>query len=124
MGSSRGHRYCEACAKAVAPIYPSRLWHLGNVGAWAFIFTAGPFLAVMPPLNLVTVPIFIFAASAMVGRVGEELNRAPSCPHCGRDVPETSAAPKLAGRLAGPAHERLVKGALVREAELVRDLRQ
>lgn len=111
--------HCEACEADVVALRPSPLWKLANVGVWAFIIVAGPFVAVMPPLNLVTIPIFFFAASAMVGYVSNELARAPSCSRCGRDV---LPAARLTGRATRPTHERLVERALVGEPELVRDL--
>lgn len=112
--------HCEACEANVVPVRPNGWWKVANVGVWAFIIVGGPFIAVMPPLNVVTIPIFFVAASAMVGAVSNELARAASCPRCGRDVPLTP--PALAGRLARPAHERLVERALVGKPQLVRDL--
>ena len=78
--------HCEACEMDVTALRPSRWWKVANVGVWSFIVVVGPFLVVMPPLNLVTVPIFTFAALAMVGYVSDKLGQAPSCPRCGRDV--------------------------------------
>ncbi len=108
--------YCEACDREVAIQKPHPGWHAANVAAWAFILVGGPFLAVMPPLNLLTMPVFIFVASAFVGFIGNKLGQAPSCPRCGRDVPLGLPATKVARRAAGPADEGLVKGALVGKA--------
>lgn len=97
---------CEACEIDVTPVRPSRMaWKLANVGVWAFIIVVGPFLAVMPPLNLVTMPVFIFAALAMVGHVSDKLGQTPSCPRCGRDVPLVAHAPgrQLAESAYAPA---------------------
>ena len=107
-------RFCEACDKAVNVTKPHRGWYVAQVLVWMFILFAGPFLAFMPPLNLVTMPVFVFAAAAMVGTVSSKLNSDPSCPECGRDVP--SALAKVAGRAARPANERLVERALVGKA--------
>ncbi len=87
---------CEACEIDVTPVRPSHrmAWKLANVAVWAFIIVVGPFLAVMPPLNLVTMPVFIFAALAMVGHVSDKLRQTPSCPRCGRDVPLAAHAPR------------------------------
>lgn len=89
MGQVR--RHCEACEREVEVERPSGAWKLANVGVWVFIIVGGPFLAVMPPLNLVTIPIFFFAAAFMVGYVSDQLAKVPSCPRCGRDVPERAA---------------------------------
>jgi hypothetical protein len=128
---SAGSSYCEACAAHVTPHRPSRLWHGGTVLVWLFIIVAGPFLAIMPPLNLVTIPIFVFVASALVGYVSEKTKKPPACPRCGRDVDRflrtpapSAAATEVARRSSRPADESLVEGALIREAELVSELRE
>lgn len=93
MGEVRLH--CEACERDVEVAPPSAWWKLANVGVWTFIIVGGPFLAVMPPLNLVTIPVFFVAAAAMVGFVSDKLAAAPACPRCGRDVPVGAAAQPL-----------------------------
>jgi hypothetical protein len=73
-------------------------------------------LVFMPPLNLVTVPIFFFVAAAFIGYVSEKQSEVPSCPRCRRDLPNASAATKLARSAAGPTNERFVEGALIGKA--------
>jgi hypothetical protein len=63
-------------------------------------------IAVMPPINIMLIPPWI---ALMMGAVGAISNR----------IAEAGDSPlaERAGRLARPANERLVEGALVAEAE-------
>ena len=67
-------------------------------------------IAVMPPINILFIPPWI---ALMMGAVGAISNRIAEA-SASRLV---SSLPERAGRLARPADERLVKGALVAEAE-------
>ena len=60
-------------------------------------------IAVMPPINIMLIPPWM---ALMMGAVGSISNRIAE-----------SSLPERAGRLARPANERLVEGALIAEAE-------
>lgn len=63
-------------------------------------------IAVMPPINIMLIPPWM---ALMMGAVGSISNRIAEAGN--------SLLPERAGRLARPANERLVEGALIAEAE-------
>jgi hypothetical protein len=83
---------------------------------WGWIFVAtitytllafgACLIAVMPPINIVMIPPWI---AIMMGAVGSLSNRIGEA--------RSALLAERAGRLARPAHERFVEGALVAEAE-------
>ena len=53
-----------------------RFWQAMSVFVWAVSLVIGLFCAIMPPLNLVTVPAFFMIASGVVGAVANEIDEA------------------------------------------------
>lgn len=74
----------------------------------------GLLIAIMPPLNIVGIPVWFMLAAGLVGDLS---NRIEECRT--REELAARALAKRAGGLAGPADERLVKRALVRVPERV-----
>jgi hypothetical protein len=126
---------CPGCQATVTPVRSSRLWWIPTIMAWGFIMTAGPLVAVMPPLNLVLIPVVFFMGASMLGYLGDKTSPEARCPAC-RKILVTDAdthagtgtgtnantnaresrdrgAAVLAGRSTGPSDERLVKRTLV-----------
>jgi hypothetical protein len=108
---------CAACGEREGSRRPSRAWWLVVVFAWAVLLLFGACAALMLPLNLVLVPAWLSCAMA-VGPLARRLTE-PRCRACGASW---APAAEVARRLAGPADERAVEGALVGEPDEERHL--
>ncbi len=68
-----------------------------SVVAWALGLFIGLACAIMPPLNLVTVPAFLMLASGVVGAIAHRIDEAKAA--CGSSSPvATRVAPPVSTR--------------------------
>lgn len=118
---------CKACGGMNTVVTPSRAWWVVVVAVWTLLLGFGACFAILLPLNLVLVPCWLACATS-VGPMARKLAET-RCKACGvqpgtREALQSAArrtASEVAGRLAGPAHEGAMEGALVREPHEQRD---
>jgi hypothetical protein len=80
-------------------------WILAAVVMYPLLVLGGCVVAIMPPINIVLVPMWIGLAMGAVGAISNHIAEARS-----------ALLAERAGGLAGPANERLVERALIAEA--------
>ena len=81
-------------------------WILAAVVTYPLLALGACLIAVMPPINIVLIPPWIALMMGAVGSISNQIGEARS-----------GLLAERTGRLAGPAHEGFVEGALVAEAE-------
>lgn len=118
--TGRAHRdssncACSACGARVTPLRGSRLWWVPTIASFFVFAFAGSLSAVIPPLNLVLVPVVFLAGAQAVGFFSRKVTGDQHCPACGKFYVPVSAqsAPELPGGLPRPSDERAMKRALV-----------
>jgi hypothetical protein len=85
----RGERLCPCCQTWVHAERPSVLWRIPLAVAFLGLIAVGVLISVMPPLNIVGIPIFFLVGSSLMGFLGEKVSAPAICPDCGKamDLP-------------------------------------
>ncbi len=84
-----GEYFCEACNERVVAIRAAWYWKPLEIATWFALvgMIAGATLMAWMALGVVfLVPVLLFTGLGLIGPVSDAANRAPGCPHCGRDV--------------------------------------
>lgn len=110
---------CGSCGALSSVRAKGRAWWLVVGLAWVPLLLVGACCALLLPLNLVLVPMWLACATA-VGALARRATE-PRCGVCGASGARLAAA-EVARRDAGPAQEGAMEGALIRKAREQRDL--